>query len=41
MIEAFFLKMHFVHMNKKYSTAEEAVKNQDGLLVLGTFITVS
>jgi len=33
-------EMHFVHMNKKYSTAEEAVKNQDGLLVLGTFITI-
>ena len=33
--------MHFVHLNKNYSSSEEALKNQDGLLVLGTFIKVS
>eukprot|EP00112_Aurelia_sp_Birch-Aquarium-sp1_P001461 Seg1158.4 transcript_id=Seg1158.4/GoldUCD/mRNA.D3Y31 product="Carbonic anhydrase 2" protein_id=Seg1158.4/GoldUCD/D3Y31 len=36
----FSAEMHFVHINTKYSSPEEAVKHQDGLLVLGTFIKV-
>eukprot|EP00795_Rhopilema_esculentum_P015103 gene15103-6282_t len=33
-------EMHFVHMNKKYESSDEALKHKDGLLVLGSFIEV-
>ncbi|XP_065054723.1 uncharacterized protein LOC135683408 [Rhopilema esculentum] len=33
-------EMHFVHMNAKYGTAKEAKKHRDGLLVLGSFISI-
>eukprot|EP00794_Sanderia_malayensis_P013892 gene13892-15340_t len=36
----FSAEMHFVHVNKKYPTTDEALKHGDGLLVLGTFIKV-
>lgn len=34
-------EMHFVHVNTKYSDTKEALKHQDGLLVLGTFFEIS
>lgn len=35
-----FLKVHFVHFNKKYNNAGEALDKPDGLLVVGNFIQV-
>ena len=33
--------MHFVSMNKKYSTIDDALANKDGLAVLGVFMEVT
>jgi len=34
------VEMHLVHMNSKYSSINDAVKNKDGLAVLGIFMEV-
>ena len=35
------VEMHLVHMNSKYKSINEAIKNKDGLAVLGVFMEVS
>ena len=35
------VQMHFVSMNKKYSTIDDALANEDGLAVLGVFMEVT
>lgn len=37
----FPMEMHLVHMNKKYSTGEEALKHPDGIAVVAVFFEVS
>lgn len=39
--EAHAMEMHLVHTNTKYSTAEEAYRHPDGLLVIGVLFEVS
>lgn len=35
------VEMHLVHMNSKYKSIGDAVRNRDGLAVLGVFMEVS
>uniref|UniRef100_A0A131YQH1 carbonic anhydrase n=1 Tax=Rhipicephalus appendiculatus TaxID=34631 RepID=A0A131YQH1_RHIAP len=39
--EAHAMEMHLVHTNEKYTTAEEAYRHSDGLLVIGVLFAVS
>ena len=38
--QQYFAEMHVVHYNTKYSSFAEAQNNENGLAVLGFFITV-